>query len=184
VRRIWVAGAGLVLLLAGCASSTAPAADEDILTRYGLAGQDVVEIVDHLDRLGGDDRPADLMASVRPGELLLSDDEGELALDLPEDRFYLSVAPYVSDTHECFNHSLTTCTGELAGEPVEVSVVDASGQVLVDEQTTTFDNGFLGLWLPRDVAGTLRVTHDGLSAETAISTGEDDPTCLTTLQLR
>jgi hypothetical protein len=183
VRRFWVAGVGLVLLLGGCTSG-APDTGGGLLARHGLAGQDAAEIIDRLDRLGLADRPEDLMASVRPDELLLSDDAGELTLDVPEDSFYLSVAPYVTDTHECFHHSLTTCQGELPGEQVQVTVTAAAtGEVLVDEETTTFANGFVGLWLPRDVAGTLRISHDGRTAETEISTGTGDPTCLTTLQL-
>jgi hypothetical protein len=177
-----MAVAALALLLTGCGSTDATQ-QPDLRARHGLAGMAAAEIVDHLDRLGDDERPADLTASVRPGELLLSDDGGELALDLPADRFYLSVAPYVDGTHECFHHSLTTCRGELAGDQGQVSVVDASGTVLVDEQMTTFANGFLGLWLPRDIAGTVQVTADGRTGEVPFATGDDDPTCLTTLRL-
>ncbi|MDP9822944.1 hypothetical protein J2S59_002753 [Nocardioides massiliensis] len=71
---------------------------------------------------------------------------------MPEDRFYLAVAPYVDQTHECFYHSLTTCLGELDSADVRVKIVDeANDEVLVDEVRTTFDNGFLGFWLPRDI---------------------------------
>ncbi|WP_281366691.1 CueP family metal-binding protein [Nocardioides massiliensis] len=76
----------------------------------------------------------------------------EVSLDVPEDRFYLAVAPYVDQTHECFYHSLTTCLGELDSADVRVKIVDeANDEVLVDEVRTTFDNGFLGFWLPRDI---------------------------------
>lgn len=167
------------------ASATAvPTGAEGLLDRYDLTGKDAVEIVDRLDRLGGSDRPADLMASVRPDELVISGGGEELALDVPEDRFYLSVAPYVNQTHECFYHSLTTCTGELASTEVQVEIVDATnGRVLVDETRTTFANGFVGFWLPRGIEGTLRVTYDGKTGETPISTRDDAPTCLTTLRL-
>lgn len=161
-----------------------PSGAQPLLTDHGLEGMDTVEIVDHLDRLGGVDRPADLMASVRVDELLISSGDQEYALDLPEDRFYLSVAPYVDQTHECFYHSLTTCKGELGATDVEVQIVDeTNGEVLVDGTETTFDNGFVGFWLPRDIEGTLRISYDGKSAETDFATDEEAPTCLTTLQL-
>ena len=48
-------------------------------------------------------------------------------------------------SHGCFYHSLTTCLGELDNEDIQVTITDeATGEVLVDEATTTFDNGFIG----------------------------------------
>ena len=189
----------LILTVTGCgatsddpaprrAASSAPAV-EGLLADLDLVGLDAVQIVDRLDRLGGGDRPADLLASVRPDELLLTatdadGDEDELALPIPGDRFYLSVAPYLEQTHECFYHSLTTCKGELGGKQVNVQIIDeTSGTTLVDGTHTVFDNGFVGFWLPRDIEGTLRIGYDGAQGETTFGTGEDDPTCLTTVQL-
>lgn len=204
VRRLVVAAAAVAVALTGCSTGSAggdvaeaagaaaptaalePGSDEagELLTRYGLAGMGTVEIIDHLDRLGRAERPAELMASVRPDELLVASGEGEVALPVPDDQFYLSVAPYVDHTHECFYHSLTTCTGELASEDVQVQIVDeADGTVLVDETRTTFENGFVGFWLPTGIDGTLRITHDGKVGEVDFATDDDAPTCLTTLQL-
>ena len=172
----------------GAASESAPARvpaeAEPLLAEYGLDGMETVEIIDHLDRLGGADRPGDMMASVRPDELVVSADEDEFSLAIPDDRFYLSVAPYVDQTHDCFHHSLTTCTGELASTQVQVQIVDETNdETLVDETRTTFENGFTGFWLPRNIEGTLRVTYDGRTGETEFATDQQAPTCLTTLQL-
>ena len=94
------------------------------------------------------------------------------------------MAPYVDQTHDCFNHSLTTCTGELASTDVQVQIVNqTNGNVLVGETRTTFENGFTGFWLPRNIEGTLRITYDGKTAETDFTTNQDAPTCLTTIQL-
>lgn len=183
MRRFLITVVSLGLLLAAC-SSADPQTEEAFLAEHDLAGMTAVEIIDHLDRLGGSERPSDLMASVRPDELLLSDEASEVALTMPEDRFYVSVAPYVNDTHDCFYHSLTTCTGELSGESVQVTIVDrATGDVLVDEETTTFANGFVGFWLPRDIEGTIKVEYDGKTGEADLSTRDDGATCVTTLQL-
>ncbi|QJW36618.1 CueP family metal-binding protein [Cellulosimicrobium protaetiae] len=179
------AGTALALVLAGCSAGTAePTALDALLERHDLAGLSGREVVDRLEALETADRPTDLVASVRAAELVLADEAYETTVPLPDDVFYLSVAPYVDGTHECFFHSLTTCQGELAGEPVSVSVVDAAtGDVLVEEDTTLGANGFVGYWLPRDVDAELRVEHDGRVGTTTVSTGDDDPTCLTTLQL-
>lgn len=200
MRRLVAATAVSALLLTACASgdgttaagapegsspaASAPARAGQLLARYGLAGKDAVQVVDHLDRMAVADRPTGLTASVRVGHLAISDGAQAFDLALPDDRFYLSVAPYVIRTHECFYHSLTTCKGELAGEEIGVRVVDETdGAVLVDTTLTTFDNGFVGLWLPRDMRGTLRVTYDGKAGRTVIATGDDAPTCLTSLRI-
>lgn len=196
IRLAAAAALSLSLGLAGCtpAPSTAPppatspqpsATAADLLTAHGLAGLDARQIIDQLDATPLTERPTDLIASVRPQELLLSDDqEREAALPIPDGQFYLSFAPYLAQTHECHFHSLTTCVGELQNAEVTVKLTDTAGEVLVDETLRTFDNGFLGVWLPRDIDATLAVEHDGHTASTPITTkGEDAATCLTTLQL-
>ncbi|GIF10144.1 hypothetical protein Ate01nite_01760 [Actinoplanes teichomyceticus] len=182
------AGAGDAAPVAGPARATATAAAsaeaQPLLARYGLAGKSTVEVIDQLDRLDLQQRPAELKASVRAGELLISDGGQEHSLPIPADRFYLSVAPYLQQTHDCFFHAPTGCKGELAGKQVQVKIVNAAdGTVLADESRTTFANGFVGLWLPRNITGTLQITSDGKTAESKISTGDDAPTCLTTLRL-
>ncbi|CAM3023271.1 CueP family metal-binding protein [Prescottella defluvii] len=178
-----------VTLLAGCASTdpdgpsaTAPA---DLLAEHGLDGLDAREVVTRLDAMPVADRPADLIASVKPRTVELSDSSGATtSLALPDDQFYVSIAPYVDRTHECYFHSLTTCLGEMPNEDVQVEVVDrATGAVLVDEALRVNDNGFFGLWLPRAVDATVTVESGGRSTTSEISTHDDDPTCVTTLQL-
>ncbi len=46
-----------------------------------------------------------------------------------------------------------------------------------------FANGFVGLWLPRDIEGTLRISQDERAGEVDFATDADAPTCVTTLQL-
>ncbi|WP_127125572.1 CueP family metal-binding protein [Georgenia sp. SYP-B2076] len=183
-RRLAATAAGLALVLAGCSSGPGAPEADPMLVQHDLDGLDTTQVIDRLDRLGDDERPTDLTASVRTDELLLSDGTRELSLELPADRFYLSVAPYADQTHECFYHSLTTCHGELGGEDVQVRIVDdATGEVLLDEARTTFENGFTGFWLPRGIDGTITVTHDGRTGEARFSTDADGATCVTTLQV-
>ena len=179
----------VALLLNGCAadteqaSNTAETSVQTLIETHDLAGMDAVEMIDHLDRVPMEERPTDLLASVMPDQLVLASATEEVALELPEDSFYLSIAPFVNQTHECHYHSLTTCVGELSNEEVDLTVTDASGEVLIDEQRTTFDNGFVGVWVPADSNGTVEINYDGMTGTTDFSTGSESATCITDLQL-
>lgn len=193
---IATAAATAALVLSACSAPVDEASPTDsatasevsgdpALAALGLEDADARTLIDTLDALPLDERPTDLMASIRPDELLVTTESGETSIPMPEDAFYVSFAPYVDSTHDCYYHSLTTCTGELGGEDVQVLVTDsATGEVLIDETRTAFDNGFIGLWLPRDIQATLTVTYDGLTATQELSTANaDDATCVTTMQL-
>ncbi|MTB71146.1 CueP family metal-binding protein [Arsenicicoccus cauae] len=162
---------------------SSPADTQAFLARNGLAGKDVKTIVSELDRTQ-DDKAKGLKGSVRQGELQLTDASGATAaVPIPADSFYLSMAPYVSRTHECFYHHLTGCQGELADKAMQVTITDAAGKTLVDEQVRTYANGFVGFWLPRDVTGTITVVYDGKTVKAPFATGATSPTCVATLQL-
>ncbi|TGD10754.1 CueP family metal-binding protein [Brevibacterium sp. S111] len=200
MKRFVLGAAALSLVLTGCSapqaeggastdsgqSATArPGSAEELLADLNLAADDVTGIVDHLDRLPVDERPTDLMASVQPDELVLTDGEQEATMALPQGKSYVSIAPFVDETHDCFYHSLTTCLGEMSGEDVDVVITDSeTGEALVDESTTTFDNGFVGFWVPSDISGTIEVTAEGKTGATEFSTKSDGPTCVTDLQLQ
>jgi hypothetical protein len=162
-----------------------PTQGDDLLAEHDLAGMDARQVIKQLDRAEPEQKPNDLFASVRPDELVLQDPStpGQQQSLPIEDDFYLAVAPYVRSTHDCFHHSLTTCQGELVEEDVQVTITDSEGEVLVDGSVTTYPNGFAGFWLPRDIDATLEVRYEGRRAEVPISTGPEDPTCLTTVKL-
>ncbi|WP_193103568.1 CueP family metal-binding protein [Brachybacterium sp. FME24] len=188
-RRALFAGLTLTpLVLVGCASTgtdTGSASGNDLLRDLGFDGMNGREIIDELEALPIDQRPADVLAAVHPDELALSDASGrEARIPLPDEEFYVSVAPFLEVTHDCHVHSLTTCTGELPDQNFEVLVTDASGEALLEHVITTNPNGFFGMWLPRDRSLTLTCSQDDMSATTALSTrGDEAATCLTTLQL-
>ncbi|WP_199711112.1 CueP family metal-binding protein [Tessaracoccus antarcticus] len=180
--------------VAGCSASTGPtpapsatshtvAGDaEAILASRGLSGKSPQEVVEALDQ-DPTARPLPLMASVRYDEVTLDDGTTQATLPLDGDEFYISVAPYESRTHDCYFHSLGTCQGELTNTDVHVTVVSEDGETLVDEDATTYANGFVGFWVPKDVSGTVTVTKDGKTGEVAFSSDKEGATCITTLQL-
>ncbi|WP_404290702.1 CueP family metal-binding protein [Glutamicibacter arilaitensis] len=198
--RIAASAAVSVLALAvltGCSTAPAPVAQPEptvvaaertgeFLAELGLAGLDARAAIDRLDRVPVAQRPSDFTASVQPAQLVLTDASGRTAgLPMPEDEYYLSAAPYVSQTHSCHFHSLTTCLGELAGKEIQVKATNAdTGEVLVEKSAKTFDNGFLGLWVPRGINVDLEFGYEGKTATTTVSTaGSANATCLTELPL-
>lgn len=196
-RLIVVATATLVsaLVLAGCATTSSPepaspstdsqAVDTDFLAAHDLAGLDTAQVIERLDTMPVADRPADLIASVQPDALVLTDDqERETQLPMPDGEVYISVAPYRDQTHDCYFHSLTTCLGELTNTEIQITLTGEDGDVLVDEVRQTYDNGFVGIWVPRGIEATLTIEHEGQTGTATISTmNDDDETCITTLQL-
>lgn len=196
IRTLAVAAAAVLALSActapaqtptgGGGADDVPLVSDATLKDHGLAGLDAREIIDLLDAMPTAERPDDLMVSIRPNELVITDAaQQETMLPMPDDQFYVSIAPYKDNTHDCYFHSLTTCAGEIQNADVHMLVTDAdSGDVLIDETRTTFDNGFVGLWLPRNIDVTVAIQYDGRSATTDLSTSsDDDATCVTTMQL-
>jgi hypothetical protein len=121
--------------------------------------------------------------SVYDDELVVILEDTRVSVDMPEDEFYLSVAPYKDTTHECAFHSATGCRGEMKQEEFFVEFIDLDGNVVISENMTSMSNGFIDLWLPRDIEGTLTITQGELSTSKVISTESGEPTCETTMQL-
>ncbi len=121
--------------------------------------------------------------SVYDDELVVILDDTRISVDMPEDEFYLSVAPFIDTTHECAFHSATGCRGEMKQEEFHVEFIDLDGNIIISESMMSMSNGFIDLWLPRDIEGTLTITQGDLTAVKLISTEAGEPTCETTMQL-
>ena len=116
--------------------------------------------------------------------IVTNTDETQLFYDLPKYEFFVSIAPYVTVTHPCANHSLTGCQAEMKNEKVAVKIVDTSGAVVMDKEIQIAKNGFFDLWLKRDETYTITITtKDGKTATQQFSTFTSDNTCITTIQL-
>ncbi|KGX89733.1 hypothetical protein N781_16060 [Pontibacillus halophilus JSM 076056 = DSM 19796] len=126
-----------------------------------------------------------LAASITPQVLTVTDENGvEKNYDVTDEDFFVSIAPYEIETHPCTYHSLTGCQGEQVNQSFQVKVTDESGEMVVDREMNTGHNGFLDLWLPRGGTYTVDITaEDGKSTIDELSTFEDDPTCITSMQL-
>lgn len=159
----------LILILVACNNSTPNEEGE----------QDIKKLVNDYS-VGSFD---DVTASITSNELIVTDKGNETSFDLPQDEFFVSIAPFVHTTHPCAIHSLTGCQGELVEKEFDIYIQDEKGNVIVDETRTSLANGFIDLWLPRDKKFVVKIEYDGKTAESEISSFKGDNTCITTMQL-
>lgn len=123
-------------------------------------------------------------ASITSSELIVTGEDKEVTTHaLPEDEFFVSIAPFNKVTHPCDVHSLTGCQGELVEEDFDVLIEDSKGNIVLNENKKTEANGFIDLWLPRDETFTVTIKQDGKETTSEITTFDGDNTCITTMQL-
>lgn len=158
---------GVIFILTGCSDDSASNESNIKEMVSELSASNIVE-----------------SASINDKTLIVKDSGDENVYTLPDDEFFVSIAPYISYTHPCEFHSLTGCQGELMNEEMDVKITDEDGEVHVDEKLTTLENGFLDFWLPRDKNYSLEINYDGKTVESDFSTFENNSTCLTDLQLK
>src|SRR5699024_2849223 len=155
-----------MLVLAACGEEDTNQAETNLVTN------EIQTLMNNytVDNLGPDS------AFITSHELVVEEDNEELVYELPEEEFFVSIAPFINETHECAVHSLTGCQGELVEEDFDVLITDSSGEVVVDETMTTEKNGFIDLWLPRDETFVVEMTQGSRTTEAKISTFEGDKT--------
>src|SRR5699024_12256084 len=104
----------------------------------------------------------DETASITSKELIVtSEDETETVYPLTEDEFFVSIAPFINETHPCKDHSLTGCQGELVQESFDITIEDKTGIIVLEDTIQTEKNGFFDLWFPRDKIYNIIMEHDG-----------------------
>jgi len=165
----------LLVLLSACSSET------ESLDSLGIGDYSAKELLVALDNETL--VPENYAVSVFPDQVKVLTEAKEFSLPM-DDEFYLSVAPYIDQTHECFYHSATGCRGELQQEDFHILFVSSTGEVLIDQVMNSGSNGFVDLWLPRGIEGTLTIQYDAMSVSNEITTIGDAKTCETTMRLQ
>ena len=111
--------------------------------------------------------------------------DGQVAeVKLPQNQMVIAIAPYLQQTHPCKTHFMSSCTGEMQNQPVEVLVKDQNSKTIIKRTFKTHANGFLEVWLPRDGTFTVTLSAQGKSATGTLKTFSGSDTCVTNLQLR
>ncbi|HAX03682.1 MAG TPA: hypothetical protein DEA30_04140 [Acholeplasmataceae bacterium] len=156
--------------------------DTSLFERHNLSNKSVEEIVSYLEqRLDEDDK---FFAGIYGDKLVLGDDKEQIELALPNGLFYLSIAPYINQTHPCTNHNLVTCRGELKNQVFQIEIIDLETNTVISKRDISSSaNGFAGIWLPANKNLSIKVTYNSLSTTTDISTYSTSNTCLTKMKL-
>lgn len=110
-------------------------------------------------------------------------DKKRVEISLPDDSMMIAIAPYIDKTHSCATHYISGCQGELVDVPVKILALKDDGTVLIDSTVNTMSNGFIELWLPRNINITLTLESMNRKAEGELTTFSDSNTCITTMQL-
>lgn len=156
--------------------------DDDILAKYNLDGLKTKELVEKLENPEANDL-LDLGASIFSDRIEFTDENNKQTYKIEGDEFYISIAPYINNTHGWGIHSLTGCKGELQNTTLQWKFVTTDGDILFEGEQDTYENGFAGFWLPKDVDGKVYVTYGDYEGVNDISTYKDSDTCITTLKL-
>ncbi len=154
---------------------------QEMLESFELSHMSTKEMVATLeDRLN---EPKTLInAGVQYDGIYLSNGKRQVILE-EKGMFYLSIAPYMNKTHPCGSHNLVTCRGEMVNQAFDVLVMNDQGDVIINETISTLSNGFMGIWLPKDMKGTITIKQGNYLATGLIETTKGSPTCNTTLKL-
>jgi hypothetical protein len=78
---------------------------------------------------------------------------------------------------------MSSCQGELPNKDFDVMAVDQDGHLLIDGTVSTLRNGFLELWLPRNLKIELTIQGMNRAGKETIETFDDSNTCITTFRL-
>lgn len=117
-------------------------------------------------------------------EFVLEVSDEKLKIDMPDDLFLVSIAPYINNTHTWVTHSFSGCVGEMNNKKFKITLIDEKGKYLYNnEEIKTGDNGFMNLWITKDKTFTVLIEHDDKNVEFSLTTNKNSPTCITTAKL-
>lgn len=130
-----------------------------MLTKYGLSGLSVKEMVNKFDIITNE--KYSLNASITATTLILYDHEKKYDFKLPGEEFYVSFAPYINEIHPCQTHNLVSCKGELFNKEFEISIIKKAGAVVLNQKVKSMNSGFIGIWLPKGIEANLTINYNG-----------------------
>lgn len=154
--------------------------ERDVFEKYGLDKSNVIELIEKLEN---NDFPDELSASITEEQVLIYFKEDTYEIDIPENVLYISFAPYLTYTHDCFRHSLTGCQGELVNKDMLIKVYSQNEELIFSRQENTGDDGFIGLFLESNQTYKIEITYENTQVMFMVQSGTSQ-TCYSELQLQ
>jgi len=99
------------------------------------------------------------------------------------DMFYLAVGLYAYRTHPCPKHIEAECDAEFKNVLVNYTILSDDGEFLLEDSTTTRENGFFDLYLPKGKAYVATFTVDGKEGVGTIPTTPGSSNCITEIKV-
>jgi hypothetical protein len=169
----------VILLVVACSNQTDPNYNNDYQSINSAELKDAIALAD-----GWKFTQPKITSYMTTTQLHIEFPDGRTVVkDLPSDQMYVAVAPYMTKTHTCSTHYLSSCQGELTNKSFEITAVDTKGNKYYSGSIATMSNGFFELWLPRNETITIDISYDGKNAEEILTTDGSSRTCITTAYL-
>ena len=171
----------LILITFGCSGTTEP--DYNNLSS-DLVNLDAKQAIAKANEWR--DSSPKITSHITQTEVIFDFPDGQtVTKKVPDSIFYLAVAPYINETHECELHYPSSCEGELKVKSMNITAKDNdNGSIYFDGNITTLKHGFFEIWVPRNRNLTLTIKYNDLTGEEILSTNSDSRTCITTMKLK
>lgn len=96
-KLIIIFGIGIGIILASLVLLRPVSAD--LLTKYNLDGLSDEELVYKLENFAFDNPDVKLGAGIYGDRIEIADETGQQVIEITNDKFYVSIAPYINSTH-------------------------------------------------------------------------------------
>lgn len=177
MRRIGYVIVFAMLVFGGIYLNETFSNEQNLMEKYNLADKNIYELVYALEN-NEFDRSL-ISSSIENDKVKITIEEELFEYNLPNDEMYISIAPYIETTHDCFSHSLTGCQGELINQEIQIVILDELGLIISDELYFSGKDGFIGIWLPKDEIYEFKIYYQALETSMQISTRNELKTCYT-----
>lgn len=167
------------LLVISCENSNDTGYSDEITYIRSL---DPIEAVDVLNEWR--DTKPEILSYINADNIVISFPDNEIVeLELPEDKMFVAIAPYVDETHQCYFHYFSSCMAEMKSKSFTIELIDNNTNSSVSKEVNSLNNGFFELWLDRNKKYEIFVKYSNKTGNDTINTFSKSRTCITTVHL-
>ncbi|MDA3844589.1 MAG: CueP family metal-binding protein, partial [Candidatus Kapabacteria bacterium] len=118
MKYLALIGIFLIGLLSACSDPSDPNYDNDYNKIKELGIKEAIALANDWKF-----SKKEIVSFITPKELTITfPDDRKVVIALPEDEMYVAIAPWITYTHSCSTHYLSSCQGELENKTFDISV--------------------------------------------------------------